>query len=103
MHIEGPSRLPGTPFVGETYVGYNEFRKKFAKVTVNNFGGYWIAESDGWRGDRWIWTDVTTEDSEWGMTEITRMSPDHYRSVQKTRKKHHPLSIVSRMDCARSH
>jgi hypothetical protein len=61
MHIEGSSRVPGKQFVSETIVGYNDLLKKYARVTVNNFSGYWIAEFNGWHGDQWTWTDATTE------------------------------------------
>jgi hypothetical protein len=102
MHIEGPSRVPGKQYMGEVYVGFNDLSRKYARITVNNFGGYWISESDGWRGESWTWTDVTSEDNEWGITEITRISPDHYRSIEKTRsgKGGEPVTR-SRMDCER--
>jgi hypothetical protein len=100
MHGESPARRSnGTPIISEIYVGYNPIYKRFAMVTVNNFGGYWLSQSTGWEGNRWTWTDTTTEDNIWGMTEITRISPTHYQAVVKTHKRHAPLSVAARIDC----
>lgn len=101
-HVTGPSRVPGRRFVGETYIGYNASSKRFAKVTVNSFGGYWISESPGWRGDLWSWTDVTSEDGEWGVVDIKRLSARHYRSVEKVRHANGSFSVESTMDCVKA-
>ncbi|MDQ3818526.1 MAG: hypothetical protein M3362_12735, partial [Acidobacteriota bacterium] len=100
MHGEGPPHRAGAaPIISEIYIGYNPVYRRFAMVTVNNYGGYWLSESKGWDGDHWIWTDTTTEDNIWGVTEIIRISTTHYQMVVKTHKLNAPLTIAARVDC----
>jgi hypothetical protein len=68
-------------------------------VTVNNYSGYWLSESEGWEGERWTWTDTTTEDNIWGVTEITRISATRYQAIVKTHKQNTPLTVEARIDC----
>jgi hypothetical protein len=100
MHGESPSRrIGGPPIISEVYVGYNSVYQRFAMVTVNNYGGYWLSESKGWDGDHWTWSDTTTEDNIWGVTEIMRISTTRYQVVVKTHKRHRPLSVADSIDC----
>jgi hypothetical protein len=68
-------------------------------VTINDYGGYWLSDSKGWNGNRWTWTDTTTEDNIWGVTEISKVSTTRYEVIVKTHKRHAPLSVTARIDC----
>jgi hypothetical protein len=102
MHGEGaPHQAGRAPVLSEIYVGFNSLYKKFAMVTINNYGGYWLSESKGWEGDRWTWTDTTTEDNIWGVSEITRISDSHFRIVVKVHRQNEPLRVQEQSDCNR--
>ena len=73
------SIAPGRPFIGTQYLTYSPVSKRFVSMNLNNFGGYWIAESNGWNRNRLVWIDQSTEDGERGITTIRRLSANSYR------------------------
>lgn len=92
---------PKRPFVGTRYFGYSPVSQRYVAVNVNNFGGYWIEESPGWRGNRLVWADTSTEDGEIGTTFLTRTSPNAYMEHTELRRAGKPIPGPADLFCVR--
>jgi hypothetical protein len=67
-----------SPVNSTTYTTYDGAVKRYVQVNVDDFGGYGIAYSTGWKGNTMVWTDKSASDGAVAMTTITKLSDSEY-------------------------
>lgn len=58
----------------DTWYGYNKVKHLWVSTSVDDFGGYGIATSPGWKGNKITFTNVVTPDGSTGVDTLTKVS-----------------------------
>jgi len=62
----------------DNYYGYDPELKQYVNVEVDDFGGYSVAYSPGWQGNKMIWTSKTGQLGATGTFTVTKTSDSSY-------------------------
>jgi hypothetical protein len=60
--------------VTDTWTSYNPVLHEWVSTSVDNFGGYGVATSPGWKGNAITWTATVTSDGSTGSDTTTKNS-----------------------------
>jgi hypothetical protein len=71
----------------DTWMTYNDTMHEWVQTSVDNFGGYGMATSPGWRGNRMTWTSSVTPDGTTGSDVFTKISDTETRDVYTSRSR----------------
>ena len=58
----------------DTWTGYNAVKRLWVQTSVDDFGGYGISTSPGWKGKKITFTTVVTPDGSSGVDTLTKVS-----------------------------
>lgn len=66
------------PVNSDSYYGYDPVLKQYVNVGVDDFGGYSVAYSPGWQGNKMVWTTKTGQLGATGTLTLTKTSDSAY-------------------------
>ena len=82
-HDTAPSfdKYRSRTIVTDSWTTYNPDMKKWVSTSVDNFGGYGVATSSGWKGNEITFTSVLTNDGSTGSDTLTKVSATETKDV----------------------
>jgi hypothetical protein len=90
------------PIVADTWLTYNPDNKMWVNTTVDNFGGYGIAMSPGWDGNKLTSTVAMSNDGSTGIDVLTKTSDteitDTFTAKDKAGKASAPHTTICKKD-----
>jgi hypothetical protein len=82
----------------DTWTTYNSTMHQWAQVAVDDFGGYFVSTSPGWRGNKLTYTSVVTPDGSSGYDTLTKLSAtrttDTFWGKDKSGKTMPPVTTI---------
>jgi len=69
----------------DSFMTYNSMSRQWVTVSVDNFGGYSIVRSPGWRGDTMVSTTTITQDGSSVTGKTIKMSDSETRNILVTK------------------
>jgi hypothetical protein len=85
--------------VSDTWLTYNTDTKQWVQTSVDNFGGYGISTSPGWKGNQITWTAIVTPDGSTGGDTMTKDSDTKTTDVSTGKDKNGKMQPTTTTVC----
>lgn len=89
--------------VTDSWTNFNPSNHLWVSTSVDNFGGYGIATSPGWMGNRITWTTTVSQDGSTGRDVVTKISNTMTRDTYTGRNKDGSMQPVVTTMCTKQH
>jgi hypothetical protein len=89
--------------VTDTWITYNPINKMWMSTSVDNFGGYGIGSSPGWKGNQITTTIVVSPDGTTGSDVLTKVSNTETKDVATTKDKSGKANPTVTTTCMKAH
>jgi hypothetical protein len=88
--------------VSDTWMTYNPVTKEWVQTSIDNFGGYGISTSPGWKGNQMTWTATATPDGSTGSDTFTKDSDTKTTDVATYKDKNGKLGPTTTTVCTKT-